>query len=252
MLYQERAERILQQLQLRPTVKVGELSQLLQVSADTIRRDLKLMDQQGLVKCVRGGACLPEGMLSFSNFTGREIVNSQRKRQAAQKALQYIKEGDVVALNSGTTNTVLAQELAARNLKITVVTNNYAAIHVLMHSASVRLIAVGGLVDVHERSSYGSVCEEEFGQYRPDVAFLSLNAVNCADGYTDFRLHEIGVIQALARNSRKVIAVMDSSKLGKCSKRRVLTAQEVDLLLMDGDIPPEVREEYRGSGILIR
>ena len=59
MLYNERAEVILQQLQLQSTVKVGELSQLLQVSVDTIRRDLKSMEQSGLLKCVRGGACLP-------------------------------------------------------------------------------------------------------------------------------------------------------------------------------------------------
>ena len=109
MLYNERAEVILQQLQLQSTVKVGELSQLLQVSIDTIRRDLKSMEQSGLLKCVRGGACLPESMLSFSNFTGREIVNSDLKREASRKALAYIREGDVVALNSGTTNMILAQ-----------------------------------------------------------------------------------------------------------------------------------------------
>ena len=71
MLYNERAELILQQIQLQSTVKVNELSQLLQVSVDTVRRDLKLMEQNGLIKCVRGGACLPESLASISNFTGR-------------------------------------------------------------------------------------------------------------------------------------------------------------------------------------
>ena len=89
----------MQQLQLQSTVKVGELSQLLQVSIDTIRRDLKSMEQSGLLKCVRGGACLPEFMLSFSNFTGREIVNSDLKREASRKALAYIREAGVAALS---------------------------------------------------------------------------------------------------------------------------------------------------------
>lgn len=66
MLYNERAELILQQLQLQSTVKVNELSQLLQVSVDTVRRDLKAMEQAGLIKCLRGGACLPESHLSLS------------------------------------------------------------------------------------------------------------------------------------------------------------------------------------------
>ena len=252
MLYNERAEVILQQLQLQSTVKVTELSQLLQVSVDTVRRDLKNMEQEGHLKYVRGGACLPEDRNSFSNFTGREIIHGEQKREAARKALTHIKEGDVVALNSGTTNTVLAQELARLNLKFTVVTNNYAALNILMQNPAIRLIAVGGTMDPLERSTYGTVCEEEFAAYRPDLAFLSINAVNSRDGYTDFRLDEIGVIQILARTARTVIAVMDSSKLGQCSKRLVLAPEQVDLLLMDDHIPAEVKEKYRRKGIEIQ
>ena len=90
MLYNERAELILQQLQLQSTVKVAELSQLLQVSVDTVRRDLKNMEQEGRIKYVRGGACLPEDRNSFSNFTGREIIHSEWKREAARKALEQV------------------------------------------------------------------------------------------------------------------------------------------------------------------
>ena len=232
MLYNERAELILQQLQLQSTVKVTELSQLLQVSVDTVRRDLKNMEQEGWIKYVRGGACLPEDRNLFSNFTGREIIHSELKREAARKALDHIKEGDVVALNSGTTNTVLAQEMSGFNLKFTVVTNNYAALSILMQNPAIRLIAVGGTVDPLERSTYGNV--------------------NDHDCYTDLRLDEIGVIQTLARNARRVVAVMDSSKLGQCSKRVVLLPEQVDLLLMDDHVSPEVREQYRSKGIEIQ
>ncbi len=252
MLYNERAELILQQIQLQSTVKVTELSQFLQVSVDTVRRDLKNMEQEGRIKYVRGGACLPENRESFSNFTGREIIHSELKREAARKALAHIKEGDVVALNSGTTNTVLSQELSSLNLGFTVVTNNYAALSILMQNPNIRLIAVGGTMDPLERSTYGTVCETEFAAYRPDLAFLSINAVNYQDGYTDFRFNEIGVMQVLARNARKVIAVMDSSKLGQCSKRVALLPEQVDLLLMDDHIPSEVKEKYHSKGIEIR
>ena len=251
MLYNERAELILQQLQLQSTVKVGELSQLLQVSVDTIRRDLRAMEQSGLVKCVRGGACLPDARLSLSNFTGREIIHGDLKRDAARKALRYVKEGDIVALNSGTTNTVLSQELAGLNLKFTVVTNNYAAIPILMQNPGIRLIAVGGTVDPLERSTYGTVCEEEFGRYRPDLAFLSINAVNYKDGYTDFRLDEIGIIQLLADRAKTVIAVMDSSKLGRCSKREVLRPEDVDRLVMDDQVAEDMKKRYQEKGISI-
>lgn len=251
MLYTERAEFILQQLQLQSTVKVGDLSRLLQVSVDTIRRDLKAMEQNGLIKCVRGGACLPESMVSFLNFTGREIVHSDLKREASRKALAFIKEGDVIALNSGTTNTILSQELITLDKKITVVTNNFAAINILMQSASIHLIAIGGDIDLSEHSSYGTICEQEFSQYYPDIAFLSINAVNYNDGFTDFRFHEIGIIQLLARTAKQVIAVMDSSKLGKCSKKKVLSNKQVDALVMDDHVTEEIREKYKKRGIII-
>ncbi len=251
MLYQERAERVLQRLKLQSTVKVGELSQLLGVSVDTVRRDLKAMEQEGLVRCVRGGACLPEAMLSFSGFTGREIIHSDWKRESARKAIAYIREGDVVALNSGTTNTVLAQELSGLNKRITVVTNNLAAGNLLMPNASIRLFLVGGQVDAAERSTYGAACEAEFAMYHPDIAFLSINAVNYRDGFTDFRFNEMGIIKLLAGTAKKVIAVMDSSKLGQCSKKNVLAPEQVDLLVMDDHVPDEVRKEYLEKGIQI-
>ena len=171
MLYNERAELILQQLQLQSTVKVTELSQLLQVSVDTVRRDLKNYGAGGTDQ-ICPGRSLSAGRseFCFPNFTGREIIHSELKREAARKALGHIKEGDVVALNSGTTNTVLAQEMSGFNLKFTVVTNNYAALSILMQNPAIRLIAVGGTVDPLERSTYGNVCERKFAAYRPDLA----------------------------------------------------------------------------------
>lgn len=251
MLYNERAALILQQVQLQSTVKVAELGELLGVSVDTVRRDLRAMEQQGLIKCVRGGACLPDSLASLSPFTGREVIHSDLKREAALKALKIIQPGDIVALNSGTTNTVLAQELAGYSQKITVVTNNLAAVNILMKNQNIRLIAIGGTVDALEQSTCGTECEQAFAQYYPDIAFLSINAVNYKDGYTDFRMDEIGIIQLLARLSRKVVAVMDSSKLGKRSKRKALEADQVDILLMDSKVSSDIKEKYAAKGIVI-
>ena len=251
MLFNERAKIILQQVQLQSTVRVQELSELLQVSQDTVRRDLRAMEKRGLLKCVRGGACLPESLSAFSNFTGREIIHSDLKRAASRKAIGYIREGDIVALNSGTTNTILAQEIAQRCHNITVVSNNLAAVRMLLQAPAIRVILIGGNVDPTEQSTYGPMCEQGFVQYYPDVTFLSLNAVNYKDGFTDFRLSEVGIIRALSEHSRRVIAVMDSSKLGKRSKCKVLDLDAVERLLMDDQVAEGVREKYREKGILI-
>lgn len=249
MLHQERENFVLQQLQ--STAKVSELSRQLHVSVDTVRRDLKTMEQSGLIRCVRGGACLPESKILFSDFTGRKIIHSDLKREAARKALSYIKEDDVVALNSGTTNTIVAQEMVAAGTRCTVITNSCAALNVLMQSSSIRVLAIGGILDAQERSTYGSICEQDFSQFYPDVVLLSINALNSKDGYTDFRMNEVGVIQLLASRGRQVIAVVDSSKLGQCSKLKVLAPDQVDFVVMDNHIPPEIREKYQKKGICI-
>lgn len=249
MLHQERENFVLQQLQ--STAKVSELSRQLHVSVDTVRRDLKTMEQSGLIRCVCGGACLPESKILFSDFTGRKIIHSDLKREAARKALSYIKEDDVVALNSGTTNTIVAQEMVAAGTRCTVITNSCAALNVLMQSSSIRVLAIGGILDAQERSTYGSICEQDFSQFYPDVVLLSINALNSKDGYTDFRMNEVGVIQLLASRGRQVIAVVDSSKLGQCSKLKVLAPDQVDFVVMDNHIPPEIREKYQKKGICI-
>lgn len=252
MLYTERVEFILQQLQLGANVKVSELAELMHVSLDTVRRDLKNMEQSGLVKYVRGGACLPEMIASISHFSGREVINIALKRQAAVKALQYISPGMVIALNSGTTNTVFAQEIVRRFSNLTVVTNNLAAATVLMQNPSIHTILVGGDLDAMERSTFGHTCEEEFSRYTPDCAFLSINAVDDVMGYSDFRFSEIGVMQTLADRAGKVIAVMDSSKLGRQSKKQIFPLNCVDILVMDNAVSEKEKKRYAAAGANIQ
>ena len=154
-------------------------------------------------------------------------------------------------MNSGTTNTIMAQELAQKKESFTVITNNLAARSILMQNNNIKLIAVGGHVDSLENSTYGSVCEHEFGAYYPDIAFLSINAVSDTEGFTDFRLYELGIIKLLAERAKKVIAVMDSSKLGKRSRKKVLAPDDVDILVMDDNIPTEKKKHYKSKGFNI-
>ncbi len=250
MLYNDRATFILQQLQLKSTVKVTEIAKSLNVSVDTVRRDLKALEEQGQLKCVHGGASLPDYMLAFSNFSGREIIHIEEKRRAAVKALEHLRPGSVVAINSGTTNVILAQELIKRFTDLTIITNNVSAAMVLMQNQSLHTVVLGGDLDSLEHSTYGSQCEKELGGYYPDICFLSINSVDAQAGYTDFRFREIGIMQLMAQNSSQVIAVMDSSKLGRRSKKVIMDSSMIDLLVMD-NVKPQERERYLRAGIRI-
>ena len=157
----------------------------------------------------------------------------------------------VIALNSGTTNTILAQEMVTKGDGFTVVTNNYEAIRILMQCPSIEVIAVGGKIDTVERSTCGTQCEREFARYYPDLAFLSINAVSYQDGFTDFRFSEMGVMQILADQSKKVIAVMDSSKIGKRSRAKLFPLTQVDRLVTDTGVTEKMRHKYEKHGLII-
>lgn len=251
MLFNDRATIILQQIQLNSSVKISELVDILNVSVDTVRRDLKIMEQKGLIKYVRGGACLPETVAAIENFSGREVININLKRESALKAVGYIKKGSVIALNSGTTNTIIAQEIVKRFDDITVITNNIAVINVLMQKPSINIISTGGNVDSMEKSFYGFPCEETLNNYFPDICFLSINAFNYNDGYTDFRINEEGPMKIMFKNSKKVIAVMDSTKIGKRSKFKVFDCNDIEKLIIDNNISDNVKEIYIKKGINI-
>ena len=251
MLYAERVEMIMQQFQLKSIVKIAELTKLLEVSVDTIRRDLKNMEEKGLLKCVRGGACLPDTMVQFPDFKGREIVNIDLKRQAAQKALGYIKEGDIITLNSGTTNTILAQGLVKLSMKCTIITNNMAIVSILISNPYIRVIVLGGYLDHSEKSVYGVQCEQELQAYYPDISFLSINAVHPEKGFTDFRFYEMNIMNLMAKNSKQTFAIMDSSKLDKISKKSIFPVNQIDTLIMDDQISASDKKRYLEYGISI-
>jgi len=252
VLYEERKAEILRRLELKSVVKLSELVAELGVSMDTIRRDVKSMEKEGLLCCIRGGACLPDKMERFSAFTGREVINIELKREAAAKAVRLVGENDIIFLNSGTTNTIFAQELAEHSLKCTVVTNNMAAAAVLMMQASMDVIVLGGSLDKEEKSTFGSVCERELASYYFDTVFLSVNAVSADRGYTDFRLKEIPIMQTAVNNTRRSVAVMDSSKFGNVAKKCIFGLERVDLLVTDNQASEEKRQELvrRGAELI--
>lgn len=249
MLYSERSAAILERLGQKSAVTVKELSKELNVSVDTIRRDLKSMEQSGLLKCVHGGACLPDQDQQFSPFISREIIHVKQKQELVQKALRFLKDGDVAAVNSGTTGTLFAEELAKTRVQATIVTNNIAVIGILMGHPTIQIIDTGGMLDGKEKSLYGHDCEEVFLRYHYDVAFLSMNAVSLENGYTDFRLNEIPNISLIAGRSDYTVAVMDSSKFETTSRRTLFPINKIDCLVTDSLLSPELKKQYLEAGV---
>lgn len=251
MLYEERVSYIMKKLEHNSLIKTNDLVHEMGVSIDTIRRDFKKLEEEGKLTCIRGGACSSEDALQYSPFFGRQIINEDLKREAAQKAISFIHTGNVIALNAGTTNSILAEELVKLKKQITVVTNNLSALSILTGSESIQIVVPGGTVDKEELALYGCDCVEEISSYSFDLSFLSINALHPIQGFSDFRFHEMDIIKTMVKHSRKSIAVMDSHKFGKISKKIFLPFNTIDLLITDNRLNPTIKDQFVENGLTV-
>lgn len=251
MLYEERVSYIMKKLEHNSLIKTNDLVNEMDVSIDTIRRDLKKLEEDGRLTCIRGGACSSEAELQYSPFFGRQIVNEDLKREAAKKAISLIHSGNVLALNAGTTNSILAEELVKLKKQITVVTNNLSALSILTGSEYIQIIVPGGTVDKEELALCGCDCVEEISSYSFDLSFLSINAVHPIYGFSDFRFQEIDIIKAMIKHSKQSVALMDSHKFSKLSKKIFLSPKEISLLITDNQIENSIKKQVIEAGLSI-
>lgn len=249
MIQEERKNLILQELTRAPVVKLEDLAEKLHVSIDTVRRDLKALDRAGLVQYIRGGAKSAQESPQFSHFNGRKVIHNELKREACRKALALINPNDVVMLNSGTTTTILAEELGQVTLSCTLITNNIAAAEAASTNTNCQIHLLGGEWDGAEQSTWGSRCLREAGQFFPDLCFLAINSLDLQAGLTDFRFHEIPIMQTMAQNAYKTYAVMDSTKLNRLAKKQVFPLDKTPSIIMDTAVTDADKAHYLVQGI---
>lgn len=162
---------------------------------------------------------------SYHTYNGRstdiyfQTVNEDLKREAAQKALSLIHSENIIALNAGTTNSILAEELLKLKKHITVVTNNLSVLSTLTASEYIDLIVPGGTVDKQELSLCGCGCVEELSTYSFDLSFLSINAFHPSYGFSDFHFQEIDIMKAMISHSKKILPLWTRTSLIKFPRK---------------------------------
>ncbi len=249
MIKEERYDKIYTLLKETTIVKVNELVNLLGVSIDTVRRDLEHLEKKGVLKRVHGGAVsqLDTSSDQKYDYEIRTTKHLKEKENLAAKTIRHVKEGQAVALNSGTTNIEVAKQLAAKFNKLTIITNGIKVAESFRHKKEFNVIIPGGILDFEEYSLYGPICEEQIAQYNIDIAFIALNAISLQKGFTDFRLNEIGTIQQFIKSSQEKIIVMDSNKFDTVSYINVCAFHDIDLVITDDEIKSQTIKKYQSS-----
>ncbi|RHW37490.1 DeoR/GlpR transcriptional regulator [Lysinibacillus yapensis] len=253
MLQEQRHKMIESFLKHQKAVKASELAVLLDVSIDTVRRDLEILEKKGLVKKVHGGAVLIQNTDNVLNklFSEREVKNIEKKQEVASLAIELIEEGQAIALNGGTTTIEIAKAIVDKFKRLTVITNDLRILSILGANKHFNVILTGGFFNPEEYTLYGKQCEEILSNFNIDIAFITVNAISLEHGLTDFRINEVGVIQSMLSRSKYKIVAADSSKFETSAFINICPLKEIDLIVTDHSLPSDVLEEYSNQNIRI-
>ncbi len=247
MWSRERHRRILSTLESSGQVSTHALADMLNVSRETVRRDLVELEDGGKVQRVHGGAMLFGGAPE-APFSQRVITQRGAKREIARKAVGLIEPGQCIMIDAGSTTAIFAQQLA--NLSgITVITNSLTiATTVQAAVGDIELLLLGGRLLTDVPATYGELTLSEIRRFRADLTFVAPVAVD-HEGAHDFALHEAEIATAMMERADRTVVLADASKLNRTSRVRYCEPEQISILVTDGAADPDTLELLASSGI---
>lgn len=258
MLAEQRYQEILRLLKEHGSVRAAELRETLNVSSETVRRDLENMEIQGLIRRARGGAFLNEaGMQARSptrytpfGIRGKERADS--KQEIAEFAVGFIKEGQSIALDSGTTAFALARAVKGRFHSLTVVTNSMAIANELADAAGVTLIVTGGVYRWEESAFISDMAGLFFSKLNIDLFFMTTCGISVERGVTYQRMDEVMVQEKMMQASERTVVIADSSKLGANSLVKMCDVDRISMIITDSCAGERQIQPFIRAGIPVK
>ena len=251
MLANQRQEAILQLLRENGAVTASNLVKTLDVSLETVRRDLKELESKGLLSRVHGGAVTKTDMKPFFDLDSRNSQFGAQKENLAQKAVEFISEGDVIAVDGGSTSIPFAETLKARFTRLTVITYSYDVFKRLCHHADFTVLLCSGDFDREENSFYGKYALQMLGSLHAQKAFVFPSGISLEHGIYDYIANVYAMQMGLIGCADEVFILADSSKFEKTGLYKIADMEKAFTYVTDGDIPAQLLELYRENEITI-
>lgn len=248
MLREERHQHILEMLNKEKKVIATELSEKLMVSEDTIRRDLREMDNLGLLHRVHGGA-LPKSP-SAVHYEDRQKDAVEIKERLAATATSLIRNGQVILMDGSTSNLKVAERLPA-HLEVTVFTNSPPIAIALASHPNVEVITIGGSLFKDALVNVGVAAVEAINKVRADLYFLGVYSIHPEIGISVPFFDESYVKRHMIASSTETVALVTSAKMGTSSSYVVAPTSSLTYMVTEKHVPDETLQPYRKLGITV-
>ncbi|MBZ4033390.1 DeoR/GlpR family DNA-binding transcription regulator [Flavobacterium sp. 17A] len=248
MLKAERHQYIMTKLVEDQKVVTTDLALALDLSEDTIRRDLNELDSKKLLEKVYGGAV--QVSEKSANIFDVYISQEEQKKQIVRKALSLLRDDQVIIMSGGSTNLVFAKLIPA-DLKATIYTYSLPIAMQLSQHPNIDLIFIGGKMQKNAMVTIGMDVIQVVSKIKADICFIGASSINIKQGLTEIG-YEISIVKkAMIEASDKVVSMFSSDKLDTKMPHGVCELTKLNTIVTDLDPNDAQLEEYRKSGVFI-
>ena len=246
MLKKERQAYIMHQVNLHNRVLSSSLSADINVSEDTIRRDLQELAEEGKVIKVHGGAL--SHSFSQVHFSSDGVYSQTNKKAVAQKAISLITNGMFVLTSGGTTILELARSLPPQ-LKATFISGSIPAILEYMHYPNIEVILIGDRISKNSKITVGTEAIAKIRQLKVDLCFLGTNAIDLQHGITENDWEIVELKKAMIESSQKTVCLTIAEKVNTFQPIQIAPLSKIDMLITELDPDDPMLKPYADAGI---
>jgi DeoR/GlpR family transcriptional regulator of sugar metabolism len=250
MLPEQRFSVLVEILQENQIGHLADLAHRLGVSVNTVRRDLQQLEEQGLVRRIRGGALYTKQVDVEAPLDVRWREHTQEKKLIAVAAAELIEADEIALLDTGSTNLYLAKELRGKK-RVTVVTCSLPVMWELRDDSQINLVGLGGELYRQEKYFHGPQVDQELAQLRVDKLFLGIASIEAEHGLSELHLAEIPLKRAMMEAAHERIVLADGSKVGYSSFFRLCAVSDVDMLITDRSADPAEIAKLEQTGLKV-
>jgi DeoR/GlpR family transcriptional regulator of sugar metabolism len=243
-----RQSRILELIESKERVSIGDIRDAFDVSEMTVRRDLNFLEENGYVTRVHGGVIARRKLFLDSTFSQKRKEHVEKKRAIAHTAVSLIQPGDNVILDTGTTTLCIAEELVRLDMVVTVATTSLAVASTLFNS-SMDVLIFGGFLRREIPDLFGPLTERNLQGFHAHRLFMGCDGLSFEDGFFTSDLHISKIEEMMVTVADRVIVVTDSSKFGRKSFVRHATADAVHAVITDRNADRRQVEGFRKMGV---
>ncbi|PTQ57386.1 MAG: putative regulator of fructose utilization, DeoR family [Candidatus Carbobacillus altaicus] len=251
MFGEERKHKIIKYLENHRRATVQQLAQFLNVSEVTVRRDLKEIEEEyPFIKRTHGGA------MWWGRVSGEPTVQEKQgqylreKERIAEKAKEWIQEGDVLLLDAGTTVRQLIPYLSSFK-RLTILTNSLLSVHEFQNLGHLEIMMLGGTLRASTMSLVGPWAEKILEDVHVDKAFVATNGIDLEKGLTTPNIIEASVKRKMIKAADEVILLADASKFGQISFAKFGEVRDIDVWITNAGLDPEIQRILDDVGVKV-